>query len=72
MKEGVIVELEAVMDYIIESIEEEAFKDEADYQTAQKEFLMFLKYAEKWRILEFISALFGLAAMLCLIIICIF
>ena len=60
------------MDYIVENIEEEAFKDEADYQKAQKEFLMFLKYAEKWHILEFISALLGLTAMLCLIIICIF
>ena len=72
MKEGVIVELEAVMDYIVENIEEEAFKDEADYQKAQNEFLIFLKYAEKWRIFEFISALLGLLAMLCLITICIF
>ena len=36
VKDGVTVELEAVMDYIVENIEEEAFKDEADYQKAKR------------------------------------
>ena len=72
VKEGITVELEAVMDYIVENTEKEAFQDEIAYQKAQKEFQGFMQYAEHWRILEFISAMLGLLAMICIILICIF
>ena len=72
VKEGITVELEAVMDYIVENTEKEAFQDEIAYQKAQKEFHGFMKYAEHWRILEFISAMLGLLAIICIILICIF
>ena len=72
MKEGITVELEAVMDYIVENTEKETFQDEIAYQKAQKQFHGFMKYVEHWRILEFISAMLGLLAMICIILICIF
>ena len=50
----------------------EAFQDENAFQKAQEDFKMFMKYAENWRISEFISAPLGLLAMTSLAIICIF
>ena len=70
--QGVIVELAAVMDYIVSDTEKEAFQDENTFQKAQNNFNTFMQYTERWRIFEFISAMLGMLAMLILIIICIF
>ena len=67
-----IVELAAVMDYIVSDMEKEAFQDENAFQKAQNDFNTFMQYAERWHIFEFISAMLGMLAMLILIIICIF
>ena len=66
--QGVIVELKAVMDYIVSDTEKEAFQDENAFQKAQNNFNIFMKYVERWRILEFISAMLGMLAMLILIL----
>ena len=71
-EKGVIVELEAVMDYIVSNTEKEAFQDENAFQKAQNDFNKFIQYSERWRIFEFVSAMLGLLAMLTLVIICIF
>ena len=55
---GVQAELEAVLDYIV--------------RKAQNEFNKFLKYAETWRIFEFVSSILGLVTLIALVIICIF
>ena len=47
---GVVAELQAVMDYIVDDIEKEAFQDEAAFIQAQKNFNMFMKYTERWQI----------------------
>ena len=70
--QGVITELEAVMDYIVSDTKKEAFQDENAFQKAQNDFNTFMQYAERWRIFEFISAMLGMLAMLILVIICIF
>ena len=70
--QGVITELAAVMDYIVRDTEKEAFQDENTFQKAQNDFNTFMQYAERLCILEFISAMLGMLAMLILIIICIF
>ena len=70
--QGVIMELEAVMDYIVSDTEKEAFQDENAFQKVQNDFNTFMQYAERWRIFEFISAILGMLAMLILVIICIF
>ena len=70
--QGVITELEAVMDYIVSDTEKEAFQDENAFQKAQNDFNTFMQYTERWRIFEFISAMLGMLAMLILVIICIF
>ena len=41
--EGVIAELQAVMDYIVTDIETEAFQDENAFWKAQNNFNMFMK-----------------------------
>ena len=69
---GVIVELDAVMDYIVSNTEKEAFHDENVFQKVQNNFDKFMQCTEKWSIFEFVSAMLGLIAMLTLIIICIF
>ena len=69
---GVQAEFEAVLDYIVRNIETNAFQDENEFLKAQNEFLKFLKYAETWRVFEFISSILGLIAMVAIILICIF
>ena len=69
---GVQAELEAVLDYIVGDIEAEAYQDETAFRKAQNEFDKFLKYAETWRIFEFVSSVLGLVALIALVIICIF
>ena len=71
-EQGVITELEAVIDYIVSDTEKEGFQDENAFQKAQNNFNKFMQYAERWHIFEFISAMLGLLAMLILVIICIF
>ena len=39
---------------------------------SQQEFSKFIQYAEAWQVLEFVSAMLGLIAMLILVTICIF
>ena len=70
--EGVITDLQAVMDYIVSDTEKEAFQDENAFQKSQQEFSKFIQYAEVWQVLEFMSAMLGLIAMLILVTICIF
>ena len=70
--EGVITDLQAVMDYIVSDTEKEVFQDENTFQKSQQEFSKFIQYAEAWQVLEFVSAMLGLLAMLMLITICIF
>ena len=69
---GVQAELEAVLDYIVGDIEAEAYQDKTAFRKAQNEFGKFLKYAEMWRIFEFISSILGIVALIALVIICIF
>ena len=70
--QGVIMELAVLMDYIVSDTEKEAFQDENTFQKVQNDFNTFMQYTERWHILEFISAMLGMLAMLILIIICIF
>ena len=70
--EGVITDLQAVMDYIVSDREKEAFQDKITFRKSQQQFSKFIQYAETWQILEFVSAILGLVAMLILVIICIF
>ena len=44
--EGVIMDLQAVMDYIVSDTEKEAFQDENAFQKSQQEFSKFIQYAE--------------------------
>ena len=71
-EQGVIMELEVVMEYIVSDSEKEAFEDENAFQKAQNNFNKFMQYAERWCIFEFISAMLCLLAMLILVIIYIF
>ena len=61
-----------VMDHIITEGEEEAYQSEIQYHNTQSEFKRFIKSAEGWRKLEFISAILGMIALVALIIIAIF
>ena len=61
-----------VMDHIITEGEEEAYQSEIQYRNAQSEFKRFIKSAEGWRKLEFISSILGILALMALIIIAIF
>ena len=69
---SVVAELEAVVDYIIKDQQKVAFQSETEYVKAQQKFEYFMKYAERWRIFEFISALLGLLAMVALLVIYVF
>ena len=71
-EQGMITELEVVMDYIVSDMEKEAFQNENMFQKAQNNFNKFMQYAERWCIFEFISAMLDLLVMLILVIICIF
>ena len=69
---SVIADLMGVMDHIITEGEEEAYQSEIQYRNAQSEFKRFIKSAEGWRKLEFISSILGMLALMALIIIAIF
>ena len=69
---SVIADLMGVMEHIITEGEEEAYQSEIQYQNAQSEFKRFIKSAEGWRKLEFISSILGMIALVALIVIAIF
>ena len=69
---SVIADLMGVMEHIITKGEEEAYQSEIQYRNAQSEFKRFIKSAEGWRKLEFISSILGMIALVALIIISIF
>ena len=64
-----VAKLEAVVDYIIEDEQTVTFQSETEFVKEQQKFEYFMKYAERWRIFKFISALMGLLAMIVLLII---
>ena len=68
----VIADLMGVMEHIITKGEEEAYQSEIQYRNVQNEFKKFIKNAERWRKLEFVSSILGLVVLISLIIICIF
>ena len=69
---SVIADLMGVMEHIITEGQEEAYQSEIEYRNAQTNFRCFLKNAEGWQKLEFISSILGLIAMIALIVITIF
>ena len=69
---SVIADLMGVMELIITEGEEEAYQSEIQYRNAQSEFKRFIKSAEGWRKLEFISSILGMIALVALIVIAIF
>ena len=60
------------MDYIVSDTEKEVFQDENTFRKFQQQFSKIIQYAEAWQVLEFVSAMLGLIAMLILVTICIF
>ena len=69
---SVIADLMGVMEHIITEGEEEAYQSEIQYRNSQNEFRKFIKNAEGWRKLEFVSSILGLIALIALIAITIF
>ena len=69
---SVIADLMGVMEHIITEGEEEAYQSEIQYRTAQSKFKRFIKSAEGWRKLEFVSSILGMIALVALIVISIF
>ena len=69
---SVIADLMGVMEHIITKGEEEAYQSKIQYRNAQNEFRKFIKNAEGWQKLEFISSLLGLVELISLIVIAIF
>ena len=69
---SVIADLTGVMEHIITKGEEEAYQSKIQYCNAQSEFKRFLKSAEGWRKLEFVSSILGMIALVALIVIAIF
>ena len=69
---SVIADLMEVMEHIITEGEEEAYQSEIQYRNAQNEFRKFIKNAEGWQKLEFVSSIMGLIALIALIAITIF
>ena len=69
---SVIADLMGVMEHIITEGEEEAYQSEIQYLNVQSEFKQFIKSAEGWRKLEFISSILGMLALVTLIVISIF
>ena len=59
---SVIADLMGVMEHIITEGEEEAYQSEIQYRNAQSEFKRFIKSAEGWRKLEFISSFLRMIA----------
>ena len=60
------------MENVITKGEEEAFQSEIEYRNAQNKFLEFMKYAEAWQKLEFISSILGMISLVALMLIAIF
>ena len=69
---SVIADLMGVMEHIITEGEEEAYQSEIQYRNAQSEFKRFIKSAEGWRKIEFVSSILGMIALVALIVISIF
>ena len=69
---SVIADLMGVMEHIITEGEEEAYQSKIQYQNAQSEFKRFIRSAEGWQKLEFVSSILGLIALVALVVICIF
>ena len=69
---SVIADLMGVMEHIITEGEEEAYQSKIQYRNAQSEFKRFIKSAEGWRKLEFVSSILGMISLMALIVICIF
>ena len=66
---SVIADLMGVMEHIITEGEEEAYQSEIQYRNTQSEFKQFIKSAEGWRKLEFVSSILGMIALVALIVI---
>ena len=69
---SVIADLMGVMEHIITEGEEETYQSEIQYRNVQSEFKRFIKSAEGWRKLEFVSSILGMIAFVALIVISIF
>ena len=69
---SVIADLMGVVEHIITEGEEEAYQSEIQYQNTQSEFKRFIKSAEGWRKLEFVSSILGMIELVALIVISIF
>ena len=69
---SVIADLMGVMEHIITEGEEEAYQSEIQYRNTHGEFKRFIKSAEGWRKFEFVSSIFGMLALVALIVISIF
>ena len=69
---SVIADLIWVMEHIITEGEEEAYQSKIQYRNAQSKFKRFIKSAEGWRKLEFVSSILGMIALVALIVISIF
>ena len=69
---SVIADLMGVMEHIITEGEEEAYQSKIQYRNAQSEFKRFIKSAEGWRKLEFVSSILRMIALVALIVISIF
>ena len=67
-----IADLMGVMEHIITEGEKEAYQSEIQYRNTQNEFRKFIKNAEGWQKLEFVSSILGLIALIALIAITIF
>ena len=68
---SVIADLMGVMEHIITE-GDEAYQSEMQYQNGQSEFKGFIKSAEGWRKLEFVSSILRMIAFVALIVISIF
>ena len=69
---SVIADLMGVMEHIITEGEEEAYQSKIQYRNTQSKFNQFIKSAEGWRKLEFVSSILGMIALVALIVISIF
>ena len=69
---SVIADLMGVMEHIITEGEEEAYQSKIQYRNVQSEFKRFIKSAEGWRKLKFVSSILGMIALVALIVISIF
>ena len=69
---SVIADLMGIVEHIITEGEEEAYQSEIQYRNAQNEFKRFIKSAEGWRKLEFVSSILRMIALVALIVISIF